>query len=70
MLVLEVQRRESEAERRRRFPLAVEEQLSLPGFGLIDLYAAVYHIGEPGRYTCACRSPDGCFWYFDRGAPL
>lgn len=51
-----------------RFPLIVEDQFSLPGCTTLRLEGVVYHVGpsaDSGHYTCACRGPDGFFWYFD-----
>ena len=51
-----------------RFALSVEDQVSLPGCGTMELLGVVYHVGarvDEGHYTCATRGPDGRFWYFD-----
>ena len=45
-----------------------EVRLELPGLGMMELAAVVYHVGRQvttGHYTCACRGTDGMFWYFD-----
>ena len=47
--------------------VAVEEQLSFPGLGALVLAAVVFALGASGarlRYACACRAPDGDFWFF------
>ena len=51
-----------------RYPFCVDEQASLPYLPSVSLSAVVFHFGrqrETGHYTCACRWPDGLFWYFD-----
>ena len=51
-----------------RYPFCVDEQASLPSLGSMHLAAIMFHFGrgrETGHYTCACRGPDGGFWYFD-----
>ena len=51
-----------------RYPFCVDEQVSLPSLPSVSLSAVVFHFGrqrERGHYTCACRGPDGLFWYFD-----
>ena len=45
-----------------RVPIAVEEQLELPGLSPMDLVGVIYHDGptpDSGHYTCACRLADG-----------
>ena len=55
-----------------RFRVAVEDQFSLPGLGVLELAGVVYHSGgasyKSGHYTCAARAPDRMFWYFDDAA--
>ena len=50
-----------------------DEQLWLPGLdGCMQLAGAVYQSGDRsdgGHSTCACRGPDGAFWYFDDAKP-
>ena len=56
-----------------REPVAVEERLSLPGGLEMDLVGVVYHNGttlKSGHYTCLCRGPRGCFWFFDDDEPV
>ena len=51
-----------------RVPVAVEQQLDLPGFPLMELIGVVYHNGgdfHSGHYTCVCRGPGGRFWSYD-----
>ena len=51
-----------------RVPVAVEQQLDLPGFPLMELIGVVYHNGRSfssGHYTCLCRGPGGRFWSYD-----
>ena len=51
-----------------RVPVAVEQQLDLPGFPLMELIGVVYHNGvsfSSGHYTCLCRGPGGRFWSYD-----
>ena len=48
--------------------IVVEEQISFPGLGALVLGAVVFALGASGarlRYACACRAPDGDFWFFD-----
>ena len=48
--------------------ICVEEQISFPGLGSLELGAAIYAVGAGSanvRYTCVCRGPGGFFWYFD-----
>ncbi len=52
----------------RRFPVQVEEHLTLPELPPLELSSVVYRDGASmdfGHYTCACRAPDGRFWFFD-----
>ncbi len=68
--VLLVQVRRSARDGRvRRFPVQIEEQLTLPDLPPLELSSVVYHDGismNAGHYTCACRAPpDGAFWFFD-----
>ena len=61
-------RRASVAGALARYPFCVDDQTSLPDLGPMSLAAIVFHFGrgrETGHYTCACRGPDGGFWYFD-----
>jgi hypothetical protein len=51
-----------------RVPIAVEEQLELPGWSPMDLVGVIYHDGptpDSGHYTCACRLADGRYSLFD-----
>ena len=57
VLAIQVRRREGS-----RVPVAVEQQLDLPGFPLMELIGVVYHNGRDfhsGHYTCLCRGPGG-----------
>ena len=66
-LVVHVDRRRSE-DAMSRFPLQVDEQVTLPGLSGMVLVGMVFHFGRApaaGHYTCACRGPTGSFWYFD-----
>ena len=54
-----------EQERLLRYPVAVEEQLTIEGVDM-DLVGVVYHNGktiQSGHYNCLCRGPGGRFWY-------
>ena len=54
-------------------PVAVEQQLDLPGFPLMELIGVVYHNGRDfhsGHYTCLCRGPGGRFWSYDDTKPV
>mgnify|MGYP003320628096 CR=1 FL=1 len=54
-------------------PVAVEQQLDLPGFPLMELIGVVYHNGRSfssGHYTCLCRGPGGRFWSYDDTMPV
>ena len=56
-----------------RVPVAVEQQLDLPGFPLMELVGVVYHNGvdfHSGHYTCLCRGPGGRFWFYDDNLPV
>ena len=56
-----------------RVPVAVEQQLDLPGFPLMELIGVVYHNGmnfSSGHYTCLCRGPGGRFWSYDDTKPV
>ena len=56
-----------------RVPVAVEQQLDLPGFPVMELVGVVYHNGESfqsGHYTCLCRGPAGRFWSYDDSKPV
>ena len=56
-----------------RVPVAVEQQLDLPGFPLMELIGVVYHNGvsfSSGHYTCLCRGPGGRFWSYDDTMPV
>ena len=68
VLVVQVQR-----DGGRRIPVAVEEQLDLPGFASMQLIGVVYHNGptiHSGHYTCLCRGPGGRFWFYDDERPV
>ena len=63
VLVVQVRRRAG-----RRLPVAVEEQLELPGLPVMELVGVVYHSGatiDSGHYTCLARGPRGRFWFYD-----
>ena len=63
VLAIQVRRQEGA-----RVPVAVEQQLDLPGFPLMELIGVVYHNGRDfhsGHYTCLCRGPGGRFWSYD-----
>jgi len=56
-----------------RVPVAVEQQLDLPGFPLMELVGVVHHNGpdfHSGHYTCVCRGPGGRFWSYDDTRPV
>ena len=56
-----------------RVPVAVEQQLDLPGFPVMELVGVVYHNGRDfhsGHYTCLCRGPGGRFWSYDDTKPV
>ena len=56
-----------------RVPVAVEEQLDVPGLPTMELIGVVYHNGESlvrGHYTCLCRGPGGRFWLYDDSKPV
>jgi len=56
----------------KRVPVAVEEQLELPGWSAMDLVGVIYHDGHSptsGHYTCACRLANGRYALFDDNAP-
>ena len=56
-----------------RVPVAVEQQLDLPGCPLMELVGVVYHNGQSfqsGHYTCLCRGPGGRFWSYDDSRPV
>ena len=56
-----------------RVPVAVEEQLELPGLHAMELVGVVYHSGatfDSGHYTCLCRGPGGRFWFYDDDKPV
>jgi hypothetical protein len=61
--------------KQRKFKLDVEEELSLPALGTLQLFGVVYYDGrefgmKDGQYFCLCRGPDWQFWTFDgRGRP-
>jgi hypothetical protein len=55
-----------------RVPVAVEEQLELPGWSAMDLVGVIYHNGPSpvtGHYTCACRLANGRYAFFDDNSP-
>ena len=48
--------------------VSVEEKISFPELGPLVLGAVVFALGTRGgrfRYACACRAPDGDFWFLD-----
>ena len=56
-----------------RVPVAVEEQLEIPGQPSMVLIGVVYHNGptiDSGHYTCLCRGPGGRFWFYDDRNPV
>ena len=68
VLAIHVRRQEGS-----RVPVAVEQQLDLPGFPLMELIGVVYHNGmnfRSGHYTCLCRGPGGRFWSYDDTKPV
>ncbi|MCP4742448.1 MAG: hypothetical protein GY871_09540, partial [Actinomycetales bacterium] len=55
-----------------RHAVEIAEHLDLGDVSGLELVGVVYHTGSSlagGRYTCACRAPDGGFFYFDDFCP-
>jgi len=55
-----------------RYPVHADDYISLHGCGNAELAAVVYGMSPQtgrGRYTCAIRGPDTCFWFFDGRRP-
>ena len=68
VLVIQVQR-----DAGRRIPVAVEEQLDLPGCDAMQLIGVLYHNGpsiHSGHYTSLCRGPGGRFWFYNDDRPV
>ena len=68
VLAIQVRRQEGA-----RVPVAVEQQLELPGCPVMELVGVVYHNGcdfHSGHYTCLCRGPGGRFWSYDDAKPV